>query len=356
MKKHQINYVSCLKIVFIAFSLAVFAFSANAQDVDDTLEKRIEILNEIYKDTDIETPGFSVDSVSDILEIKIEPSYKFEKASHVANGAAIRNRTAATIHLRGIPLSNTTEILTALLYLNFSDNNASVDTCYPILFNANLVKATKTADNPDPCWAMAMNHSYVAQVTQYVDIKNPNQDYRVVLPFACGTSTSGENPWGSASILPNPDAKIEGATLVVVYRNENTDGPLYIYDKLNNSMFHSTAFFYLIHPPISTTPYKYALFTMVGADGQRGYSHYDFTSERTYFDQRQIAGPRDPATPMGLNYTSDSDWNGSDGWPLNQLWDTHTHYVQIEKPDVSEVKYISGGDCLVPVAFILDMF
>ncbi len=48
-----------------------------------------------------------------------------------------------------------------------------------------------------------------------------------------------------------------------------------------------------------------------------------------------------------------SDWDGSDGWPLVQLWDTHTHNVKLSGT-VSSVRYQASGDCLVPVAFVID--
>ena len=36
-----------------------------------------------------------------------------------------------------------------------------------------------------------------------------------------------------------------------------------------------------------------------------------------------------------------------------QLWDTHTHDVKLNG-SVSSVRYQASGDCLVPVAFVID--
>ena len=41
------------------------------------------------------------------------------------------------------------------------------------------------------------------------------------------------------------------------------------------------------------------------------------------------------------------------GWPLPQLWDTHTHNVKLNGP-LSSVRNQASGDCLVPVAFVID--
>ena len=269
--------------------------------------------------------------------LRVEPTRTFEYADHVANGVAMRNRTAGTIHLRGAPVPS--KVLAALLYFNFSDGSRDGQRNMPILFNANRVVANKTGDHDDPCWGMTGNHSYVADVTQLVPIGGDlNQDYQVVLHFDAETSTTGQNPWAT----PEPGQKIrtEGATLVIVYRTKDTTGPLFIYDALNNSMFGGTAQFDLLHPNLANA----GRFTMVGADGQRGFGYDNiFSNELTFFDGNQIAGP-----PI-----ASSDWDGSDGWPLPQLWDTHTHMVKLNG-SLSSVRYQASGDCLVPVAFVID--
>ncbi len=268
---------------------------------------------------------------------KIEPSQQFEFADHAANGVAMRNRTSGTIHLRGIPIRSTP--LRAMLYFNFSDRSEKGDSSRPVLFNGNVVIAKKTGDHVDPCWGLVGNHSYVADVTSLMPTNgNLNQDHHVVLQFDGNTSTTGQNPW---SPVEPQDVRVEGATLILVYRNANSTGPVYVYDALNNAMFSGTATFTLLHAALSGQ----GLFTMVGADGQRGQGHDNSASnELSFFNSNQIAGP-----PV-----ASSDWDGSDGWPLVQLWDTHTHRVPL-KGDSSEVQYQAGGnDCLVPVAFVID--
>lgn len=278
------------------------------------------------------------------IERLIKPSFEFDRADHVANGVALRNRTSGTIHLRGVPVGS--NVLQALLYWNFSDrNNQGLDTL-PVLFNGNLLNGKKTADSADPCWGMAGSHSYVADATQYVNAGgHPNQDYEVILLFDSSTSTTGQNPWSPWELQ---DVRTQGATLIVIYENHDTRGPLFVYDYLYNSMFYYNARFQLAHPYPYPYPYPYghALFTMVGADGQLGYGHNTFASnELTFFNGNQIAGP--PVT--------NSDWDGSDGWPLVQLWDTHTHIVTLTPgTSISTVEYQSPGDCLVPVAFVID--
>ncbi|ANM31630.1 hypothetical protein ABI59_21825 [Acidobacteria bacterium Mor1] len=269
---------------------------------------------------------------------KIDPSFRHEFADHVANGVQLRNRTSATIHSRGVPAGS--RVLQGLLYWNFSDNNPEGPDTSPILFRGNVVVGRKTADSQDPCWGMAGSHSYVADVTPWIlnNGSHPNQDYDVVVPFNARTSTTGQNPWNPSEVQ---EQRNQGATLIIIYANDQTVGPLFVYDNLPNSMFFNTATFNLAHG-IASRP---ALFSMVGADGQRG-GGFDNSAalETSFFDGVQIAG-----SPV-----MDSDWNGGDGVTLTQLWDTHSHLVNLNNSGTSSVTYNSTGDCLVPVAFVID--
>ena len=158
-------------------------------------------------------------------QLEVNPTRRFEYADHVANGIAMRNRTAGTIHLRGAPVPS--RVLAALLYFNFSDESREGRRNVPILFDANRVVAEKTADHDDPCWGMAGNHSYVADVTQLVPVGGHlNQDYRVVIQFDAETSTTGQNPWSAAE--PDQKVRVEGATLVIVYRTQDTTGAVFV--------------------------------------------------------------------------------------------------------------------------------
>ncbi len=243
-------------------------------------------------------------AVQERAEEQLKPSHQFEFADHVANGVAMRNRTSGTIHLRGIPIRS--KPLRALLYFNFSDDKEEGASSNPVLFNGNVITAKKTGDHLDPCWGSVGSHSYVADVTDLMPLGvNLNQDYDVVLPFDGATSTTGQNPW---SPVENQKVRMQGATLVLVYRNQDSIGAVYVYDAINNAMFSGSAAFTLLHGNHESP----GLFTMVGADGQRGTGHDNtLSNELTFFNAGQIAGP-----PV-----ASSDWDGSDGWPLVQLWE-----------------------------------
>ena len=270
----------------------------------------------------------------DVFQPNIQQFAVFRTAQHVANGVALRDRVSGTIHLRGVPAGRA--LIAAFLYWNVSDGSAVGAGAAAALFNGNSVTGTKTADNTDPCWGRAGNHTYRANVTAFMPGVNPNQDYEVVT--AISGSTAGRNPWLSSP--PAPARLQEGATLVVVFASGGPSTAVVIYDALSGTEFSTSLTVTLTHPfSLSGT----GLYTMSGADGQRG-SGYDNASsnEKGFFNGVQKSGP-----PVAA-----SDWDGSAGWPLPQLWDVHTHIVSYTSGS-STVRYTAGTDCLVPVVFVL---
>jgi hypothetical protein len=272
---------------------------------------------------------------ADIKVDDVRPMFTADRVSHVANGVALRNRSRGYIHSRGVPAKST--VVRSFLLWNLSDSEAVGKDTMPVLFDGNVVPGRKTADNTDPCWGRGGNHSYIADVTAYTNqAAGSNQDYEVTLPFTEGTSTTGASPWTSAD---SAKTLLEGASLVVIFQNEKTVGSLALFAPQGDNMFLSSATYVLPSPGLGA-----GLFTMIGGDGQRGFGHTNFASnELTFFDGTQIAGP-----PIAA-----SDWDGSDGLTLPQLWDTHTHEVKFANPS-SVIDYTQTTDCLVAVGFVLD--
>jgi hypothetical protein len=98
--------------------------------------------------------------------------------------------------------------------------------------------------------------------------------------------------------------------------------------------------------------------TRLGADGQTGASTF---ASRPITDERTFIGPG-PAGPTQIkgpssSFNEDSDWNGGDGGPLNQLWDTQSSsfFSRPITPGVMNygVRYQAHGDCIVAIAHVL---
>ena len=273
---------------------------------------------------------------------KISPVEKIQ-GDYVACGISLRNRGGGVINLRGAPLKS----IPIKAYLYWTILNDYSDSTMSVSVNGVSVKGVQIGQGPSPCWAPGRNFVYRAIVQKNLLYIGINGDYKIAgVPSGDGF---GMSPWES---IISPLA--EGTTLVVFFSNPNSPSKItYVYEApVSGQMFAGTFSTTLID--FSPAPNSTAKFTLVGADGQIGSgleSIPNITDEISFFQGTQIASP---PVPPSLN--ADSDWNGKDLEPLNQLWDTRTHIVPINQKSISaEVKYISHGDCLVIVAFFLGL-
>jgi hypothetical protein len=166
---------------------------------------------------------------------------------------------------------------------------------------------------------------------------------------------------------------MEGATLVVVYSNPSLPltGRVYIHNGADffNVLLDATN---VLAPP-APSPLVFVKFTRFGADGETGTGTLAnikaMSDEKTY-----IGVPTATATCAALPNASltqiagggsagnnDSDWNGSDGGPLNQLWDTHTSTLPAPFPTTLAgaasycVRYRSNLDSMNAVGYVLSV-
>jgi hypothetical protein len=87
------------------------------------------------------------------------------------------------------------------------------------------------------------------------------------------------------------------------------------------------------------------LFTQIGADGQTGTSFSSgFNNETDTFDGLLLAGPggTDPQ----------SNWDGSNGSPMPELWDTHTMDVTFNGTSTNTDTTNADRDCVAAVAYV----
>ncbi len=270
-------------------------------------------------------------------------SFLFNGAAHVAKGTALRNRCSGSIPLRGVPVGSS--LVSALLYWNFMDALSVGSTTSTELFNGNLVVGTKTADHPDLCWGTSGDHTYRAIVSPFVPSSKPNEDYSFGA-LNCNDS-SGQNPWIGGSTGP---VEWEGATLVVVYKNSSTSSDrVAVFDHLagaDNVVSGGSFTVSMVTPgtvpPLSGT----GLFTQAGADGQTGTSFSSSsTNETDTFNGSLLAGP-------GGTYPQ-SNWDGSTGWPMPELYDDHTMDVAFNGTTTNTDTTFVPSDCIAAVVYVL---
>ncbi|MCK4761750.1 MAG: hypothetical protein KAW12_06075 [Candidatus Aminicenantes bacterium] len=342
MKKLSLAPVKIL--VMVIFFVGVFMAGISDQYAREIKKKEVP-----DKKIQKKIPGFRAMSTKALEAVAYNKTIKPRevlKGDHVACGVSLRNRGGGVINLRGAPEG--AQAVKAYLYWDILANRAPRSARVSI--NGVSVQGKLIGQGPDPYWGRTHNFVYLAEVPLYLLYEGINGDYKVA--GVAGSQGFGMNPWEywSGAILA------EGVSLVIVYLNQtNKNKVTYIYDQPVSSQMFCGAFG--VNLVGFNAHQQRAKFTMLGADGQVGgglNAFYFCSSETSFFQGYQIAGPAEP-NPQPY-HDADSDWNGHDGEPLNQLWDTRTHIVRIKKNSTSaKVLYKSKGDCLVIVAFILTM-
>ncbi len=264
---------------------------------------------------------------------------------HVANGVGTRNAGFGTIRLRGAPLG----AVPVRAFLYWGTMKPAATATETVSFNGRRVTGTLLGFPQQPtCWGAGVFAAYRASVLSLIP-PSINGDYQV----ACMQSflTDGRDSWAGPFTLPLS----EGATLVVLYahisvpvtaRTFINEGPAFFFSaiSINNPL------------PGGLPNYNSLKHTRLGADGQVGGST---TSINPVTDERTFLGP--PLNQIKGRFSPfnwDSDWNGDDGTPLNQLWDTHTDsFGRILAVGIGAyvVRYLASGDCVFPVAHVLSV-
>lgn len=286
---------------------------------------------------------------------------------HVVAGVATRNTGGGVIRLRGVPPG--AALVGAVLV--WGEIAAAVANPYTLSFGADCstlntysVPPNASGATAQPCWnAQGTFFSYAANVTNAI-VPGINGDYRIA--GLRSAITDSRCPWsdGLCPAASNALPLSEGASLIVFYSSPCVPRGSQIYISLGPRMFfgphsvvHATA-------PAINGNLSNLKHSRIGADGQVGVANCGLRSipsisdERTWIENPITLGSiQIKGDGGGLN--RDSDWNGSDGEPLNKLWDTHTDvfgtgaFLAAGGGNSYRVRYQSQGDCIVWVAHIL---
>jgi hypothetical protein len=269
-------------------------------------------------------------------------------ADFVAAGVGTRNTGSGTINLQGAPPGAVR--VRANLYWSTIRDGFAVPLNEIITFNGVNVVGTLIGVTPSPCWPGNFLAAYRASVAA-LTLPGINGQYRVSnMPSSV---TNGRDPWLTA-LAPRPYS--EGASLVVIYSHISVPVTARVATHTVVQMtFGTLTVNHGLGVPLPG--YSQMKHCRLGADGQVGSSTFPIlfaTTERTFIGPNalvltQIKGP-------GSAFNNDSDWNGNDANPLNQLQDTNVSSSGPLIPAGSvayTVRYISNGDCIVPIAHVL---
>ncbi len=331
------------KLYFSLLALVASAPSSASQDVSGPAETR-------GKWGTINSP--TADAVqSEASLATIRASSVFNGAGYGSGGVSLRNRGGGNISVSGV----VSPTKAAYLYWAVITQGAAPNVAQSVKIQrlspgvdstvATVVgKSLGTADSP--CWPG--DTIPVFKGTVPLSVADGNGSYQITLLAGASGSTGGEDPW-----LVYPLPLFEGASLAIVGKGSGT---VAIYDQglAAHTFISNPGLNYTLTLP-SAAPGNAALFDNVGADGQHG-------SSRT---ADQAAGEKD--TRINSVYVagshsaySDSDWGGSSGLPLPQLWDDTGHDITSAVPKGTKTLAVSFstadyGDCLTTVANIVQI-
>lgn len=311
-------------------------------------------------------PGINASEATSVQSVTLSPSETWDRSSaearlnsgasltaisltggidHAAAGTGTRNTGFGTIRLRGLP-SGATVIVAYLYWATIYQSPA------PFSANANfkgtVVSGQLKGAVTQPCWNPAgVFASYRADVTSLISA-GIDGDYKVA--SLASHLTDGSDPWSGTGNTTLPLS--EGATLLVIYSHSSIppSGQVYLYE--DPVYFAGTVnVTQTLNPALPS--YTVLKQTRVGADGQIGAG---IKPTATITDEKTYVGPNTSSLTQirgrGTSRNYSPDWNGFDGGPMNQLWDTNTDDIAgtLAAGLGSYVtKYVSNGDCIVLV-------
>lgn len=280
----------------------------------------------------------------------------YQSAQYGTGGVGLRNRGTGAIGVSGV----VTPVKAAYIYwavitngaVKAADKTIKLQRLSPTPASAVIsVAGTLIGSGATPCWTPGTTTISVYRGAVPLTVANGNGLYQVTLLPGAGGTTAGADPW-----LSYTPPLFEGASLVIV-----GTGPagqrVAIYDTgFAGSTFQgNNGLSYTLTLPGTATG-KLTLLDNIGADGQEGNSRKAVAGngdEQTTINGVHIAGPGSNAV--------DSDWNGSSGKPLPQLWDDTGHDIMAATPKGTTALnvdiYITGSpayvDCMTTVANIV---
>jgi hypothetical protein len=283
-------------------------------------------------------------------EISASNSFS-DPSGYGTGGVALRNRKTGNIGINGV----IQPVRAAFMYwaaitegpAPAADKSIQVQRLFPApASGVTTLAGTLLGTGASPCWPGNTISVFRAPIP--LGVATGNGSYQVTILPGAGGSTNGADPWVSA-VLP----LFEGASIVLV---GSGSGTVAIYDSglAGHTFFGNPGLTYTLNLP-SPAPGTQTLFDNIGADGQHGTSRTavaGYSNEATTINSVRIAGPGSPYV--------DSDWNGSSGFPLPQLWDDTGHDITAATPrgttslNVAIRNSGTAYDCLTTVANVVE--
>jgi hypothetical protein len=285
----------------------------------------------------------------------VNPFKVWAAAGYATGGVALRNRGAGNISISGVVGA----VKVSYLYWTVISvgpppppaTMLQIKRLYPVPASAAaILPGIVVGAGPTPCWGPANAIITVFRAKVPAAVATGNGSYQVTLQPGAAGLVNGADPY-AGTVLPLWD----GASLVMIGGGAGT---VSLYDAgLAGVTFapNPAPFNYVLNLPVPA-PGVRALLDNIGADGQHvavsRLAVNSISDETTTVNGFPIAGPG--------SYYNDSDWNGSSGWPVPELWDDTGHDISVPAPKGAAVLNIvinsalAPADCLTPVANVVE--
>jgi hypothetical protein len=265
---------------------------------------------------------------------------------YATGGTALRNRGTGTISISGVQPPVAAAYLYWAVVTRGVPPSAATKLAIIRLFPGSAATATLTGTligiGPPPCWP-GTDRINVFRAQVPTSLVTGNGQYEVKLLPGAGGSTAGGDPWALSAVTIPP--LWEGASLVVIGQG---NGTVAVYDVGLSGKTFTTTLSYSLNLPTAIAN-GFALWDNIGADGQIGGSRTAVAAGKiTTINGVRIAG-------TGSAYVS-TDWGGSSGLPIPQLWDDTGHDISAAVRASTRslaVHVTSPNDCLTPVANVV---
>lgn len=241
--------------------------------------------------------------------------------NHLAAGTGLRNTGYGTIRLRGAPPG--AQPVAAWLYWGVITAEQNDPQAGWIDLDGRTLQGERIGRiRSGLCWEGPTIHTawqtsvtFAAYRTSVLSLLRPSINGDYAIDLGASSRTDGSSPW-TFPVAPPPLA--EGASLLVVYAHQ--DVPVKAHFYLHHGaqpLVDELDLTHQLHPPAALD--NWARHTRIGADGQGHADGRATTPVTTYFHTPAgwlaIRGP-------GSDIDPNADWQGADGAPLQQLWDS----------------------------------
>jgi len=280
----------------------------------------------------------------------------YSNASYGTGGVALRNRIKGSIHISGVTGPTQAAWLYWVVLFASTPSSFQLKRASEVLLQREFPTGVAThgaqligqliAVGGDPCWGSA--GAWVFRAAVPTSVATGNGLYRIVLNKNATGLSDGEDPWDFNVVFP----LAEGASLVIV--GTGVAGVGLVDGQAGTTFAASYSNSYDLPAPATG---GLVLFDNFGYDGQIGSSRTILFSNETTTVQGFPGGVSVLVAGPG-GETGDSDWDGSSGWPLPQLWDDTGHDISnaFAVGDTSVlVSYTSTGDCIGTVGAVISV-